>query len=144
MAVSHIIRGDDHLANTARQVNIYKAFGWRLPSFTHVPLILDEHGRRLSKRSGDRGLESYRDAGILPSAMRNYLARLGWSFGDNELFSTEQAIAWFRLDGLGKSAARLDKRKLEYLSGQHLASMEDEKLLRELEGFRRQCGRGQF
>ena len=144
MAVSHIIRGDDHLSNTARQVNVYKAFGWRLPSFTHVPLILDENGRKLSKRSGERGLESYRDAGFLPSAMRNYLVRLGWSFGDNELFSTEQAISWFNLEGLGKSAARLDKRKLEYLSGQHLAATEDEKLLCELEGFRSRCGLGQF
>ncbi len=144
MAVSHIIRGDDHLSNTARQVNVYKAFGWSLPSFTHVPLILDENGRKLSKRSGDLGLESYRDAGFLPDAMRNYLVRLGWSFGDNELFSTEQAVSWFSLDGLGKSAARLDRRKLEYLSGQYLAAAEDGKLLSGLEKFRRRRGCNPF
>ena len=140
MAVSHIIRGDDHLTNTARQVNVYKAFGWKLPSFTHVPLILDENGRKLSKRSGDRSLESYQTEGYLPEAMRNYLVRLGWSFGDHEIFSTAQAVAWFSLEGLGKSAARLDRRKLEHLSGQHMAAADDTELLSELEKFRRRCG----
>jgi len=122
MGVTHVIRGDDHLTNAARQSLIYLAAGWDVPGFAHVPLIHGEDGKKLSKRHGALGVEEYRDMGYLPAAMRNYLLRLGWSHGDDEFFSTEQAIAWFNLDSLGKSPARFDFKKLENLSGQHIRS----------------------
>ena len=140
MAVTHVIRGDDHLSNTARQVHVYSAFGWAPPAFAHVPLILDENGKKLSKRTSAVGLEPYMDSGILPAAMRNYLARLGWSHGDDEFFTTEQAVSWFDLGGLRKSAARLDAKKLANLSGRHMAAAEDSSLLDDLERFRLRHG----
>ena len=144
MKVSHVIRGDDHLPNTARQLNVYSAFGWMPPVFAHVPLILDEQGRKLSKRSGDPGLDAYSSQGFPAAAVRNYLARLGWSHGNDEFFSTEQAILWFDLSGLRRSAARLDRRKLENLSKQHLARTADEDLARQLTAYRTGAGRSKL
>ena len=136
MGVSHVIRGDDHLSNSARQSLVYDAFGWRVPVFAHIPLIFSEDGRKLSKRTGDPGLDHYRGLGIPPEAMRNYLARLGWSHGDDEFFSTEQAIGWFSLEALGKSPARLNGKKLLNLSRLHLEGIEDSRLVNEVMGTR--------
>lgn len=141
MGVTHIIRGDDHLANSAKQLMIYDAFGWDAPVFAHIPLIHDEDGKKLSKRGGAAGAEHYRDAGILPEAMRNYLARLGWSHGDDEFFTTEQAIEWFSLEGIRKSPARLDWRKMLSLSGRHIAEADDQRLLHETDAFLSATGR---
>lgn len=125
MGVTHVIRGDDHLTNAARQTLIYEGLGYDLPVFAHIPLIHGPDGAKLSKRHGALGVGEYRDMGYLPEAMRNYLARLGWAHGDDEFFTTEQAIAWFGLDGIGKSAARFDFAKLENLNGQHMRAAED-------------------
>jgi len=124
MGVTHIIRGDDHLSNAARQTFIYIANGWQVPVFAHIPLIHGPDGKKLSKRHGALGVEEYRDMGYLPEAMRNYLARLGWSHGNDEFFTTAQAIEWFDLKGIGKSPARFDFKKLENLSGQHIRNAE--------------------
>lgn len=132
MGVTHIIRGDDHLANSAKQHLIYKSFGWKTPVFAHVPLIYGEDGKKLSKRGGAVGVEHYRDIGIIPEAMRNYLGRLGWSHGDNEFFTTEQAIEWFSLEGLRKSPARLDSKKMMNICGRHIAAADDSMLLAHL------------
>ena len=132
MGVTHIIRGDDHLANSPKQHLIYKSFGWNTPGFAHVPLIYGEDGKKLSKRGGAVGVEYYRDAGIIPEAMRNYLCRLGWSHGDNEFFTTEQAIEWFSLESLRKSPARLDSKKLMNVCGRHIAVADDSTLLTQL------------
>lgn len=129
MGVTHIIRGDDHLSNAAKQTLVYQSLGWRIPQFAHVPLIHGEDGKKLSKREGARGLDYYREAGYPPEAVRNYLARLGWSHGDAEFFTTEEAIGWFSLDGLRKSPARLDSKRLADLSRRHIASTEDAALL---------------
>ncbi len=129
MGVSHIIRGDDHLSNAARQSFIYQAMGWEVPHFTHIPLIHGPDGKKLSKRHGALGVEDYRDMGYLPEAMRNYLARLGWSHGNDEYFTTEQMIEWFDLKGVGKSAARFDFKKLGNLSGQHIRAAKDARLV---------------
>lgn len=129
MGVTHIIRGDDHLSNAARQTFIYQAMGWNVPIFAHIPLIHGEDGKKLSKRHGALGVEEYRDMGYLPEAMRNYLARLGWSHGNDEYFTTDQAIKWFDLGGVGKSPARFDFKKLENLSGQHIRNADDSRLL---------------
>ncbi len=144
MGVTHVIRGDDHLSNTARQLHVYAAFGWDAPAFAHVPLILDENGKKLSKRTSSVGLDAYMKAGIPPAAMRNYLARLGWSHGDDEFFTTEQAVSWFNLKGLGKSAARLNAKKLTSLSRRHLAAADDADLLKDLERFRKMRGKPSF
>lgn len=141
MSVTHIIRGDDHLANSAKQLMIYEAFGWDAPVFAHIPLIHDENGKKLSKRGGAAGAEHCRDAGILPEAMRNYLARLGWSHGDDEFFTTDQAVEWFSLDGIRKSPARLDWKKMLSLSGRHIAEANDRRLLQETDAFLRATGR---
>lgn len=133
MGVTHVIRGDDHLTNAARQSLIYTANGWETPVFAHIPLIHGPDGAKLSKRHGALGVESYRDMGYVPEAMRNYLARLGWSHGDDEFFTTDQAIAWFGLDAVGKSPARFDFAKLENLNGQHMRSADDARLVEELE-----------
>ena len=125
MGVTHVIRGDDHLTNAARQTLIYRALGWQPPVFAHIPLIHGPDGAKLSKRHGALGVDAYRDMGYLAEAMRNYLARLGWAHGDDEFFSTEQARAWFDLDGIGKSAARFDFQKLENLNGQHIRATDD-------------------
>jgi len=125
MGVTHVIRGDDHLTNAARQTLIYEALGYTPPIFAHIPLIHGPDGAKLSKRHGALGVGEYRDMGYLPEAMRNYLARLGWAHGDDEFFTTEQAIEWFELDGIGKSAARFDFAKLENLNGQHMRTADD-------------------
>lgn len=129
MGVTHIIRGVDHLTNAARQTQIYKAMGWRVPHMSHIPLIHGPDGAKLSKRHGALGVEAYRAMGYLPEAMRNYLARLSWSHGDDEIFSTEQLVEWFDLDAIGKSAARFDFAKLENLNGHYIRHMPDDKLL---------------
>ncbi len=133
MGITHIIRGDDHLSNSARQTLLYKAFGWDVPVFAHVPLIFGEDGKKLSKRAGDPGIQHYKSLGIMPEAMRNYLARLGWSHGDDEFFTTEQAEEWFNLEALRKSPARLDSKKLLNLSRLHIEAASDQRLLEELQ-----------
>jgi glutamyl-tRNA synthetase len=129
MGVTHVIRGDDHLTNTHRQAGIYSAMGWTLPEFAHVPLIHGPDGAKLSKRHGALGVDAYRDMGYLPEAMRNYLLRLGWSHGDDEMISTEQATQWFNLESIGKSPARFDFEKLNNLNGHYLRSSDDARLL---------------
>jgi len=133
MGVTHVIRGDDHLTNAARQTLIFQAMGWQVPAFAHIPLIHGPDGAKLSKRHGALGVEAYRDMGYLPAAMRNYLARLGWSHGDDEFFTTEQAVAWFSLKQVGKSAARFDFAKLENLNGQHIRATADAELAAAIE-----------
>lgn len=132
MGITHIIRGDDHLTNAARQSQIYNAMGWEIPSFSHIPLIHGPDGAKLSKRHGALGVDAYRAMGYLPSAMRNYLARLGWSHGDDEIFSTEQAIEWFDLDGIGRSPSRFDFAKLENLNGNYIRKTPDAKLVEQI------------
>jgi len=129
MGVTHIIRGVDHLTNAARQTQIYLAMGWQVPNMTHVPLIHGPDGAKLSKRHGALGVEAYRAMGYLPAALRNYLARLGWSHGDDEIFSTDELVRWFDLDGIGKSPARFDFAKLENLNGHYIRQMPDVDLL---------------
>ncbi|HEV7719600.1 MAG TPA: glutamate--tRNA ligase [Arsenicitalea sp.] len=120
MGVTHIIRGDDHLTNAARQIVIYNGMGWTVPNMAHIPLIHGPDGAKLSKRHGALGVEAYRQLGYLPEAMRNYLARLGWSHGDDEIFSTEQMVEWFSLEDLNKGAARFDFVKLESINGHYI------------------------
>jgi glutamyl-tRNA synthetase len=124
MGITHIIRGDDHLTNAFRQTQIYRALDWTPPLFAHIPLIHGADGAKLSKRHGALGVDAYRDQGFLPEAMRNYLLRLGWSHGDDEIISTEQAIAWFDLDGVNKGAARFDVARLTSLNAHYLRQME--------------------
>jgi glutamyl-tRNA synthetase len=128
MGITHVIRGDDHLTNAGRQSQIYAAMGWAVPEFPHLPLILGPDGAKLSKRHGALGVDAYRDMGYLPEAMRNYLARLGWSHGDDEIFSTEQAIEWFDLDHIGRSPSRFDFAKLENLNGHYIRETDDARL----------------
>ena len=135
MGVTHIIRGDDHLTNAARQAQVYAANGWALPVFAHIPLIHGTDGKKLSKRHGAVGLHEFAAMGYPAAAMRNYLARLGWSHGDDELFDDAQAQAWFDLDGIGKAPARLDFKKLEHVSSHHIAAMSDDALMAEIEAF---------
>ncbi len=120
MDVSHVIRGVDHLTNTARQTQVYDALGWELPAFAHIPLVHGPDGAKLSKRHGAQGVSEYRAMGYLPAALRNYLVRLGWSHGNDEIFSTEQAIAWFDVADVGKSPARFDFAKLADLNGHYI------------------------
>ena len=141
MGVTHVIRGDDHLTNAARQSLIYQALGWDQPVFAHIPLIHGPDGAKLSKRHGALGVEAYRDMGFLPEGMRNYLARLGWSHGDEEIFSTEQAIEWFGLDAIGKGASRLDLAKLAHVNAQHLKTADDARLIEQLGVLRAAQGR---
>ncbi len=129
MGITHIIRGDDHLTNAARQSHIYNALGWDIPSFSHIPLIHGPDGAKLSKRHGALGVDAYRAMGYLPSAMRNYLARLGWSHGDDEIFSTAQAIEWFDLGAIGRSPSRFDFAKLENLNGHYIRHTGDAELV---------------
>ena len=140
MGVTHVIRGDDHLANAFRQNLIYEAMGWDKPVLAHIPLIYGPDGKKLSKRHGATGAAEYRALGYPAAGMRNYLARLGWSHGDDEFFSDEQAKAWFGLAGIGKSPARFDFKKLENLCGQHIAAADDAALLQELQAFRAATG----
>ena len=135
MGITHVIRGDDHLTNAARQSQLIRALGWPLPEYAHVPLIHGPDGAKLSKRHGALGAEAYRDLGYLPEAMRNYLLRLGWSHGDDEIFSTEQAIEWFNLDAIGRSPARFDFAKLDNLNGHYMRAGDDEHLTAALERF---------
>ena len=134
MVVTHIIRGDDHLINGARQKQIYEALGWDIPSMSHIPLIHGPDGSKLSKRHGALGVDAYRAMGYLPAALRNYLVRLGWSHGDQEIFSTEEMIAAFDLPGIGKSAARFDFAKLENLNGHYIRHTDDQSLVKMFEG----------
>jgi glutamyl-tRNA synthetase len=129
MGVTQVIRGDDHLTNTFRQLMIYDAMGWTAPSFAHIPLIHGADGAKLSKRHGALGVDAYRDMGYLPEAIRNYLLRLGWSHGDEEIISTEKAIEWFDLDAVGKSPSRFDFAKLENTNGHYLREADDARLV---------------
>ncbi len=133
MDVTHAIRGDDHLTNAFRQTQIFNALGWQAPTYAHVPLIHGADGAKLSKRHGAVALGAYRDMGFLPGAMRNALLRLGWSHGDDEIISTEQAIAWFDLDAVGRGAARFDLDKLTNLNGHYLRESDDATLARLVE-----------
>jgi len=133
MGVTHIIRGDDHLTNAGRQKQIYDALGWRVPTMAHIPLIHGPDGSKLSKRHGALGVEAYRAMGYLPAAMRNYLVRLGWSHGDQEIFTTEEMVAAFDLPQIGRSPARLDLAKLDNLNGHYIRQTADADLLAEVE-----------
>ncbi|WP_425081153.1 glutamate--tRNA ligase [Ruegeria arenilitoris] len=135
MGVTHVIRGDDHLNNAARQMMIYEAMGWDVPVWAHIPLIHGPDGKKLSKRHGALGAQEYQAMGYPAAGMRNYLARLGWSHGDDEFFTDEQAKEWFDLDGIGKSPARFDLKKLENLCGQHIAMSDDAALRHEIEAY---------
>jgi glutamyl-tRNA synthetase len=128
MGVTHVIRGDDHLNNAARQTLIYQAMGWTLPAFGHIPLIHGPDGAKLSKRHGAQAVGEFADMGYLPEGLRNYLARLGWGHGDDEVFSDEQAIAWFDVKDVVKAPARLDWAKLNFINSQHLHVAEDGRL----------------
>jgi glutamyl-tRNA synthetase len=132
MGITHVIRGDDHLTNAARQTQIYKALGWETPIFAHVPLIHGPDGAKLSKRHGALGVEAYRAMGYLPVALRNYLVRLGWSHGDDEIMSTEDMVRWFDLEAIGRSAARFDFAKLENLNGHYLRATPDAEIMQRL------------
>ena len=128
MAITHVIRGDDHVNNTPRQINIFRALGAEPPVYAHLPTVLNEAGEKMSKRNGAKPVTQYRDEGYLPDAMINYLARLGWSHGDDEIFSRAQFLDWFNLDHLGKSAAQFDEAKLRWVNAQHLKAMDPEAL----------------
>jgi glutamyl-tRNA synthetase len=128
MAITHVIRGDDHVNNTPRQINIFRALGKDIPVYAHLPTVLNEQGDKMSKRSGAKAVTQYAAEGYLPDAMVNYLARLGWSHGDDEIFSREQFVQWFNLDHLGKSAAQFDEAKLRWVNAQHLKALPDEQL----------------
>ena len=128
MQITHVIRGDDHVNNTPRQINIFKALGHDVPVYAHLPTVLNEQGEKMSKRNGAKPVTQYRDEGYLPDAMVNYLARLGWSHGDDEIFSRQQFLDWFDLDHLGRSAAQFDDAKLRWVNAQHLKASDDAKL----------------
>lgn len=128
MAITHVIRGDDHVNNTPRQINIFKALAKEPPIYAHLPTVLNEQGEKMSKRNGAKPVTQYREEGYLPDAMVNYLARLGWSHGDDEIFSRAQFLQWFDLDHLGRSAAQFDEAKLRWVNAQHLKAMADDAL----------------
>ena len=130
MGITHVIRGDDHVNNTPRQINIFRALGKEPPVYAHLPTVLNEQGEKMSKRNGAKAVTQYRDEGYLADAMINYLARLGWSHGDDEIFSREQFLEWFDLDHLGKSAAQFDEAKLRWVNAQHIKITPDEDLAR--------------
>src|SRR5215813_7027911 len=133
MGITHIIRGDDHFTNAARQKQIYDALGWQVPVMAHIPLIHGPDGAKLSKRHGALGVDAYRAMGCLPAALRNYLVRLGWSHGDQEIFSTEEMIKAFDLPQIGRSPARFDFAKLENLNGHYIRQTSDADLLRSID-----------
>lgn len=135
MEVTHVIRGDDHLINAGRQTLIYQALGWNVPVWAHVPLIHGPDGKKLSKRHGALGVEAYRDMGYLPGGLRNYLLKLGWSHGDEELFFDDAAANVFDLDGINASPARLDFDKMDFINGQHIMHSETEYLLEQAKPF---------
>lgn len=128
MRITHVIRGDDHVNNTPRQINIFRALGYEPPVYAHLPTVLNEQGEKMSKRNGAKPVTQFRDEGFLADAVVNYLARLGWSHGDDEIFSREQFLQWFDLDHLGKSAAQFDEAKLRWVNAQHLKAMADDAL----------------
>ena len=135
MGVTHVIRGDDHLNNAARQMMIYHGMGWDVPVWAHIPLIHGPDGKKLSKRHGALGAQEYQAMGYPAAGMRNYLARLGWSHGDDEFFTDKQAMEWFDLDGIRRSPAQFDLKKLENICGQHIAVADDAALRRECEAY---------
>ncbi|WP_439140433.1 glutamate--tRNA ligase [Roseicyclus sp.] len=135
MGVTHVIRGDDHLNNAARQAQIYRAMGWAEPVWAHIPLIHGPDGKKLSKRHGATGVMEYAEMGVPAAAMRNYLTRLGWSHGDDELFTDAQALEWFDLQGIGRAPARLDLKKLESVASWHIAHADDAALMAELTAY---------
>jgi glutamyl-tRNA synthetase len=135
MGITHIVRGDDHLINAARQILIFEALGWAVPEFAHIPLIHGPDGTKLSKRHGALGVEAYRDMGYLPAGLRNYLMRLGWGHGDDEIFTTGQAIEWFDLDAIKKAPARMDFAKLANINGHYIRTADNDFLLGELKPF---------
>jgi len=128
MAITHVIRGDDHVNNTPRQINIFHALGKTPPVYAHLPTVLNEQGEKMSKRNGAKAVTQYALEGYLPEAMVNYLARLGWSHGDDEIFSRAQFLQWFTLDHLGRSAAQFDEAKLRWVNAQYIKAMSGEAL----------------
>ncbi|MBT4133101.1 MAG: glutamate--tRNA ligase [Rhodobacterales bacterium] len=140
MGVTHIIRGDDHLINAGRQSLIYDAMNWKIPEFAHIPLIHGEDGKKLSKRHGATGIHEYAALGYMPEAIRNYLCRLGWSHGNDELFSTADAISWFDFSGIGKSPSRLDFKKLNNVSAHHIKTSSDEMVSNDLFTYAKEIG----
>ena len=130
MSITHVIRGDDHVNNTPRQIHIFEALGATVPTFAHLPTVLNEQGEKMSKRNGAKAVTQYRDEGYLPDAMVNYLARLGWSHGDDEIFSRAQFLEWFNLDHLGRSAGQFDEAKLRWVNAQHPKALDDAELAR--------------
>jgi glutamyl-tRNA synthetase len=140
MQITHVIRGDDHVNNTPRQINIFKALGKEPPVYAHLPTVLNEQGEKMSKRNGAKAVTAYRDEGYLPDAMVNYLARLGWSHGDDEIFSRTQFLAWFNLDHLGRSAAQFDEAKLKWVNAQHLKATDDAELAERVQPFLSKLG----
>jgi len=144
MGVTHVIRGDDHLNNAARQIQVYNAMDWDVPVFAHIPLIHGEDGKKLSKRHGALGVEDYQRMGYPAEAIRNYLTRLGWSHGDDEFFTDAQAKDWFDLGGIGRAPARLDLKKLDHLTAQHFTVMEDAAVLHELQAYQSAIGAPPF
>ena len=135
MGVTHVIRGDDHLNNAARQTMVYNAMGWDVPVWAHIPLIHGPDGKKLSKRHGALGVEDYQSMGYPAAGMRNYLSRLGWSHGDDEFFTSAQAMGWFELEDIGRAPARLDFKKLEHICGLHIAAGENAALLHEVQAY---------
>ena len=140
MRITHVIRGDDHVNNTPRQINIFRALGVEPPVYAHLPTVLNEQGEKMSKRHGAKPVTQYRDEGFLPDAMINYLARLGWSHGDDEIFTREQFLQWFDLDHLGTSAGRFDEAKLRWVNAQHMKMTDDATLAGFVAGPLRQMG----
>ena len=140
MGVTHIIRGDDHLINAGRQSLIYDAMNWKIPEFAHIPLIHGEDGKKLSKRHGATGIHEYAALGYMPEAIRNYLCRLGWSHGNDELFSTADAISWFDFSGIGKSPSRLDFKKLNNVSAHHIKTSSNEMVSNDLFAYAKEIG----
>jgi len=135
MQITHVIRGDDHVNNTPHQINIFHALGKEIPIYAHLPTVLNEQGEKMSKRNGAKAVTAYRDEGYLPDAMVNYLARLGWSHGDDEIFSRAQFLEWFNLDHLGRSAAQFDEAKLKWVNAQHIKATDDAELAERIEPF---------
>jgi len=135
MNITHVIRGDDHVNNTPRQINIFKALGHEPPVYAHLPTVLNEQGEKLSKRNGAKAVTAYAQEGYLPEAMINYLSRLGWSHGDDEVFTTEQFLSWFDLDHLGRSAAQFDEAKLKWVNAQHMKRLSAQSLVKEVYPF---------
>src|SRR5580658_2021542 len=141
MGITHVIRGNEHFRNAFRQTQIYRALGWTVPEFAHIPLIHGADGAKMSKRHGALGVDEYRKMGYLPEALRNYLLRLGWSHGDDEIISTEQAIAWFDLGGIGRNPARLDFKKLDNLNAHYIRQTGDRVLADEVAALLKRSGR---